>query len=47
VNSKEEMQPEDEYKNEVQLGKILDDFFEEIDRANYQDDGRTKKNGIG
>jgi hypothetical protein len=43
VNSKEEMQPEEEYKTEVQLGKILDDFYGEIERTNYLGDGRSKK----
>jgi hypothetical protein len=43
MNSKEERQPEDEYKIEVQLGKILDDFFEEIERTNYLGDGQAKK----
>jgi hypothetical protein len=43
LNSKEEIPPENEFKTEAQLGKILNDFFEEVERSNYVDDGRAKK----
>ena len=41
-DSKEKLQQENEYKSEIQLGEILDDFLGEIERANYQGDGRAK-----
>ena len=41
-NSKEKFQQENDFKSEVQLGEILDDFLGEIERANYQGDGRAK-----
>ncbi|HUZ61841.1 MAG TPA: relaxase/mobilization nuclease domain-containing protein [Hanamia sp.] len=44
-NSKEDLQSEIEYKNEMQLGDILGDFLEEIERANYQGNGRQKTGG--
>jgi hypothetical protein len=41
-DSKEKLQQENEYKSEIQLGEILGDFLGEIERANYQGDGRSK-----
>ena len=35
-----------DYKNEMQLGDVLSDFLEEVERANYLGNGRAnnKKN---
>jgi len=46
-NSKEDFQSEIEYKSEMQLGDILGDFLEEIERANYQDNERLRKKRNG
>ena len=40
--SEEKSQMENDFKNDIQLGAILDDFLGEIERANYQGDGRAK-----
>ena len=40
--NEERLQGGNDFKNDVQLGEILDDFFGEIERANYQGDGRSK-----
>lgn len=40
--NEEKSQLENDFKNDIQLGEILDDFLEEIERANYQGDGRIK-----
>lgn len=40
--SKEKFQEESDYKNDVHLGEILGGFLEEIERANYQGNGRPK-----
>jgi len=41
-DSKERFQQGNEYKSEIQLGEMLDDFLGEVERANYQADGRAK-----
>ena len=41
-DSKEKLHQENEFKSEIQIGEILDDFLGEIERANYQGDGRAK-----
>ena len=41
-NSKEDFQNSIEYKSEVQLGDILGDFLEEVERVNYQGNGRAR-----
>ena len=43
VNNNEEISTANNNIYEVELGKILGDFFNEIERANYQGDGRGKK----
>ena len=43
VNSKQEISTANNHTPEIELGKVLNDFFEEIERANYQGDGRKKK----
>jgi hypothetical protein len=40
--SREKFQQENDYKNDIQLGEILGGFLEDIERANYQGDGRAK-----
>ena len=40
--SEEKLQVENDFKNDIQLGEILDDFLGEIERVNYQGDGRAK-----
>jgi hypothetical protein len=40
--SMEKFKQENDYKNDIQLGEILGDFLEDIERANYQGDGRAK-----
>lgn len=42
-NNEEKSQEADEPKNEIQLGEILSDFLEEVERVNYHGDGRAKK----
>ena len=44
-NGNAQFHPEAEYKSELQLGNILGDFLEEIERANNQGNGRAKKKG--
>jgi Relaxase/Mobilisation nuclease domain len=41
--NKEKQQQENEYKSEIQIGEILVDFLEEIERENYLSDGRPNK----
>lgn len=41
-NNKELLSQENEYKSELQLGNILGDFLEEIERANNQGNGRAR-----
>jgi len=41
-NSNEKFQQGNEDKSEIQLGEIVGDFLEEIERANYQGDGRAR-----
>jgi len=41
-NGKAQFHSEAEYKSEVQLGNILGDFLEEIERANNQGNGRPR-----
>jgi hypothetical protein len=43
VNNKEEISTANNQISEIELGKTLNDFFEEIEKANYQGDGRRKK----
>ncbi len=43
VNNKEEISTEHNHTPEIELGKILNDFIDEIERENYQGDGRGKK----
>ncbi|MEO8414893.1 MAG: hypothetical protein ABI472_14595 [Ginsengibacter sp.] len=43
VNNKEQISTGNNHTPEIELGKILNDFFEEIERANYLGDGRRKK----
>ena len=45
-NNNEKFQKENEYKSQIQLGEILDEFLGEIERANYQGDGRPKNKRI-
>jgi len=41
-NDQEKFQGIDEYKNELQLGDILSGFLEEVERGNYQGNGRAR-----
>lgn len=41
-NVEETFQDVDGYKNEIPIGDILGDFLEEVERGNYQEDGRAK-----
>ena len=40
-NAKKRFRETDYYKNEIQFGDILSGFLEEVERANYQGDGRA------
>ena len=42
-NSKEDIQSEIEYKSEMQLGELLGDFLDEVERANYQSNSLPRK----
>ncbi len=39
---KHEFERSDKYRNEIQLGDVLSGFVEEVERANYQGNGRAK-----
>jgi hypothetical protein len=43
VNTKEEISSLNNQTPQIELGKVLNDFFGELERANYQGDGRRKK----
>lgn len=41
-NTNEKLSEAGDYRNEMQLGDILSGFLEEVERANYQGDGRAR-----
>jgi hypothetical protein len=43
VNTKEEISTVNNQTSQIELGDVLNDFFGEVERANYQGDGRRKK----
>lgn len=43
INTNIEYQETNEHRNEIQLGDVLVDFLEEVERGNFQGNGRARK----